>query len=88
MSAGSQFLPQGMGKIREAIAAETAGNAEAAIPLYIQGLEFLQMAKKCSSTQATNVNPRRRPNAAILLRPQMKRTRRGRSGSRPRWPST
>ena len=49
MSAGSQFLPQGMGKIREAIAAETAGNAEAAIPLYIQGLEFLQMAKKCSS---------------------------------------
>ena len=49
MSAGSQFLPQGMGKIREAIAAETAGNAEAAIPLYIQGLEFLQMAKKCTS---------------------------------------
>ena len=61
MSAGSQFLPQGMGKIREAIAAETAGNAEAAIPLYIQGLEFLQMAKKCAC-RPTNVNPRRRPN--------------------------
>ena len=43
------YLQKGLGKIKEAIAADTPDNAEQAISLYMQGLEMLAVARKRAS---------------------------------------